>query len=589
MEMPSFINISTYKFTPLKDLKSLRHELLEKCKSWNLKGTILLSTEGINLFVAGNKTEIELLLEQLKAIEGLKDLTPKISLSEHQPFTRMLVKIKKEIITFGVEGIDPAKQTSRKIAAKTLKKWLDEGKKITLFDTRNDYEVKLGTFKNAIPAKINHFKDFPKAVARLPESLKNEPIVMFCTGGIRCEKAGPFMEKQGFKDIYQLDGGILKYFEEVGGDHYDGECFVFDKRVGVDPNLQESDNTMCFLCLTPLTAEEQEDERYVAGKSCPNCFKTTEQEMRERIEKRQSKIYALTHPLPGKEHYNNIRPFNVPESCHKKSLLECVVETFPYTSREEWLARIDKHFITDEENKTVAASHIVKRGERYFHLIPETSEPDVNADIKIMYEDEAILVINKPAPLPVHPCGRYNRNTLQYILDKAYHPQRVHLAHRLDANTSGVIVLTRKRFFAGILQPQFERGEVEKVYLAKVIGHPKEDTFSLSEPISDLPGVIGSRIIEEGGREAHTDFKVLSRNDDGTSLLEVRPKTGRTNQIRVHLWSKGFPICGDQVYLPNKKLGGTQTIEVYDKPMELRSHKISFTHPLTKKWVSFEL
>jgi thymidylate kinase len=127
MEMPSYINISTYKFAPLNNLKPLRHDLLEKCKSWNLKGTILLSTEGINLFVAGNKTEIDLLLEQLKEIEGLKDLTPKISLSEHQPFTRMLVKIKKEIITFGVEGIDPAKHTSRKIAAKTLKKWLDEG------------------------------------------------------------------------------------------------------------------------------------------------------------------------------------------------------------------------------------------------------------------------------------------------------------------------------------------------------------------------------------------------------------------------------------------------------------------------------
>jgi len=143
------------------------------------------------------------------------------------------------------------------------------GRPVTLFDTRNDYEVKLGTFKGALPAGIDTFREFPEAVRRLPEHLKHQPIVTFCTGGIRCEKAAPFMEREGFNNIYQLEGGILKYFEEVGSDHYDGECFVFDQRVGVDPGLHETASTQCFVCQTPLTAQEQADERYVSHVSCP--------------------------------------------------------------------------------------------------------------------------------------------------------------------------------------------------------------------------------------------------------------------------------------------------------------------------------
>jgi predicted sulfurtransferase len=186
----------------------------------------------------------------------------------------MLVRLKKEIIAFGVEGIDPARRTSPKLSARELKQWLDEGRPVTLLDTRNDYEVRLGTFRHALPIGVDHFRDFPAAVRRLPDTLKEQPIVMFCTGGIRCEKAGPFMEREGFRQIYQLDGGILKYFEECGGAHYDGECFVFDQRVGVDPALHETDSVVCFGCQSPLTEAEQEDPRYVPGRTCPYCFQT---------------------------------------------------------------------------------------------------------------------------------------------------------------------------------------------------------------------------------------------------------------------------------------------------------------------------
>ena len=235
--MPAVVNIAAYQFVPLTDLPALRERLLGKCKAWGLKGTILISAEGINVFVAGGRDEIDSLLTELRAIPGLADFSPKISVSDEQPFNRMLVRIKKEIIAFGVPGIEPAKRTAPKLAPRELKRWLDEGRPVTLLDTRNDYEVKLGTFKNAVTLGIDHFRSFPTAIRQLPAELKQQPIVMFCTGGIRCEKAGPYMEREGFEQVFQLDGGILKYFEDCGGEHYSGECFVFDKRVGVDSGL----------------------------------------------------------------------------------------------------------------------------------------------------------------------------------------------------------------------------------------------------------------------------------------------------------------------------------------------------------------
>jgi len=230
----SVTNIAAYRFAPLDELAALRSELLACCRSHGLRGTILLSGEGINLFVAGNATGVDALLARLRSIAALAQLQARYSYTAHQPFRRMLVRIKKEIIAFGVPGIEPARRTSLKLAPRQLKAWLDEGRPLTLLDTRNDYEVKLGTFENALPVGVDHFRDFPAALAKLPAELKDRTIVMFCTGGIRCEKAGPYMESQGFRDVLQLDGGILKYFEECGGAHYRGECFVFDQRVGID-------------------------------------------------------------------------------------------------------------------------------------------------------------------------------------------------------------------------------------------------------------------------------------------------------------------------------------------------------------------
>jgi RluA family pseudouridine synthase len=205
-----------------------------------------------------------------------------------------------------------------------------------------------------------------------------------------------------------------------------------------------------------------------------------------------------------------------------------------------------------------------------------------------MHEDDTIVVLNKPAPLPLHPSGRFNRNTLQSILNQVYHPQKLRPVHRLDANTSGITVFARTRYFASKLQPQFASGNVEKLYLARIQGHPPDDSFACDAPIGDNTIKLGGRAIDDDGAPARTEFQVLDRFADGTSLVEARPITGRTNQIRVHLWHLGWPVQGEQTYLPDQQLGDTQTHSIHDPPLCLHALRISFDHPLTSERTTFE-
>ena len=584
----TYFNISGYLFADLTELKHWRAHLLDRCKVHQLKGTILLSTEGINLFLAGFRDDIDFLISEVQKIPGLEKFRAKFSESDHQPFNRMLVRIKKEIISFGVDAVKPAHYTSRHLPAATLKQWLDEGRPITLLDTRNDYEVKLGTFRNALPIKIDHFRQFPDAVRQLPEEMKKQPIVTFCTGGIRCEKAAPFMEMEGFENIYQLDGGILKYFEEVGGDHYDGECFVFDQRVGVDPSLRETPSAVCFRCQAPLDEDDQLDSRFSEGESCPYCYKTDEQKMHDTLIKRHALLAKITNPLPGAEPYHNLRPFSIKENYDGQTLLQVLTAVFPQVPEEEWCRRLDGGRFRLMRGGIAHRDQVVRAGQRFEQTMDITGEPDVNADIKILFEDSAVVVIHKPAPLPMHACGRFHRNTLQFIINKVVHPAP-RPVHRLDANTSGLVIFGRTRHFAAALQRQLFQDRWDKIYLVRVQGSPTWDSYVCELPITSEPAAAGAREVdEENGLASRTDFRVLYRYDDHTTLLEAKLHTGRTNQIRVHLWQLDLPVCGDATYLVGKVLGDRQTLDVDMDPLCLHAWKVSFDHPLDDRRLTFE-
>lgn len=598
----AIVNISAYKFVRLDNLERRRADLRERATQLGIRGTVLLSPEGINLFLAAPRSAIEQFVTHLHADPLLQDLTPKESVSDYQPFNRMLIKIKKEIIAFGIDDVSPIDHTSPKLPPRELKAWLDEGRPVHLLDTRNNYELEVGTFREAIAADIDHFREFPEAVQKLPEKMKDEPIVMFCTGGIRCEKAGPFMEQAGFRKVFLLDGGILKYFEECGGAHYDGDCFVFDQRVAVDPNLQETKHTQCFVCQEVVSPDEQDSPKYKPGVYCPRCYREPDLQIAEQVAARNRQLSKIVRPLPGSEPYFNKRPLNVPERFDGFTLLDFLAEWHPQVARSEWERKIreseivpgqrygrrKKRMKSAEELPPLSPERIVRAGERFENLLPGTVEPDVSAKIEVIFEDDQFVVINKPAPLPLHPGGRFNRNTLHYIVDQLYRPEHPLLVHRLDANTSGVLVLCRKRAVARIVQPQFEQKVVQKHYVARVHGSPAQKLFSCRAAIAQRPAENGLRLIDEQGLEAHTEFELLERFPDGTSLLKVTPYTGRTNQIRLHLWHLGHPVVGDPAYLTDGKCGSARTLSVDEPPMCLHAQTIRLhdTHGAERKFTA---
>jgi len=230
------LNIAAYQFFHVPDPKALRQALLAQCQCHSLKGTILLSEEGVNLSLAGEEANVQAFKQILGTIDPcLVGMTFRESYSEKIPFQRLKVKVKKEIITLKQAHINPTMQRAPAISPETLKQWLDEGREVTLLDTRNDYEMDFGTFHDAVNLHLGHFSEFPEKMTAVKSQ---KPIVMFCTGGIRCEKAALQMLDAGYADVYQLDGGILNYFAKVGGAHYQGRCFVFDERVSVDATLK---------------------------------------------------------------------------------------------------------------------------------------------------------------------------------------------------------------------------------------------------------------------------------------------------------------------------------------------------------------
>ncbi|TWU41786.1 RluA family pseudouridine synthase [Novipirellula artificiosorum] len=300
----------------------------------------------------------------------------------------------------------------------------------------------------------------------------------------------------------------------------------------------------------------------------------------------------LIDPLPGRLPYENRRTIRVKAKFAGMRFIDFLCQYHPPTPRQSWLRWIDDGDI-QFKSSAVEAARVVHAGDHYVHVMRQVTEPDVNASIGILHQDGSMVVVDKPAPLPIHPCGRFNRNSLLSMLQPFYPGEKLRLAHRLDANTTGVVLFCRTREAARFVQPQFERREVGKLYLTRVVGHVPWETFCCERPIANASehlghDTAGARFASQGGLPARTEFHVVGRLADQTTLLHAVPVTGRTNQIRVHLWSLGFPVLGDLLYRPGGVLGNQQTHSLLDPPLCLHAHRLSLTDPNLGQPVQFE-
>jgi UPF0176 protein len=289
--MSDTVVAALYKFVTLEDFHELREPLLDACNAAGIKGTLLLAQEGINGTIAGTREGIDRVLAYLRSDPRLADLVHKESFDDHVPFYRMKVKLKKEIVTMGVEGVDPNELVGTYVKPRDWNALINDPE-VLLIDTRNDYEVGIGTFKGAVDPHTTTFREFPEYVRNHFDPQTHKKVAMFCTGGIRCEKASSFMLKEGYEEVYHLQGGVLKYLEEVDEDesNWEGECFVFDNRVSIDHSLEKGQYDQCHGCRHPITEADKNSPLYQKGVCCPACYDKLTDDQKSRFAERQKQI-----------------------------------------------------------------------------------------------------------------------------------------------------------------------------------------------------------------------------------------------------------------------------------------------------------
>ncbi|MCY4330842.1 MAG: rhodanese-related sulfurtransferase [Endozoicomonadaceae bacterium] len=296
-----FTVIALYKFVTLDNFKVLQQSVYDKMLEFGIKGTLLLAKEGINGTVCGTREGVDNLLNWLRQDLRFADLEHKEAYSDHQVFYRTKVKLKKEIVTMGVCGVDPNAAVGTYVEPKDWNALISDPD-VILIDTRNDYEVKIGTFKGAVNPETTTFREFPEYVEKNMDKSKNKKVAMFCTGGIRCEKSTSWLKQLGFDEVYHLKGGILKYLEEIPKEEsmWEGDCFVFDQRVAVTHNLQPGKYDQCYACRMPIDKNDTESEFYKKGISCPHCYNKTSPNQLARFTERERQVSLAK--AKGKKH-----------------------------------------------------------------------------------------------------------------------------------------------------------------------------------------------------------------------------------------------------------------------------------------------
>ncbi|BAZ45648.1 rhodanese domain protein [Chondrocystis sp. NIES-4102] len=299
----SYLIITFYKFVSISELAAKRAEILSLCRLHAIKGTIILASEGINGTIAGSEQAIATVVNHLKTIPGLGDLEVKESRSQKLPFVRLKVKIKEEIVTLGMPEVNPTQQVGTYVDPEHWNQVISDPE-VVLIDTRNDYEVEIGSFQGAKNPKTESFREFPEYVAHNLDPNQHPKVAMFCTGGIRCEKASSYLLSQGFKEVYHLKGGILKYLEKVSPEAsmWEGECFVFDERVAVKEGLKSGSYQLCYACGHPVSPSERQSPQYEPHISCPYCYEqlTPAKKARQQARRRQRELSKINQPSKSK-------------------------------------------------------------------------------------------------------------------------------------------------------------------------------------------------------------------------------------------------------------------------------------------------
>ena len=305
--LDKYIISTFYKFLVLENYKELKIKFDKSLSKTNIKGTILLANEGVNGTIAGSESDLKEFFLYMDKFSQFKDINPKFSSSNKNPFLRMKVRLKKEIVTIGIPEVSPSNLVGKYLNIEEWNEFLNESDSM-IIDTRNHYEVSIGTFKNSINPKIKSFRNFPNWVQKNlidKKVSKKSKIGMFCTGGIRCEKSTSYLKRLGFENVFHLDGGILKYLENVKSDEneWKGECFVFDYRVSLNSSLEKGEYDMCYACRMPLSKENKKNKHYLKGQSCEYCYDKTTIKQKERFNEREKQI-----KLSKVKNFNHLGP-----------------------------------------------------------------------------------------------------------------------------------------------------------------------------------------------------------------------------------------------------------------------------------------
>jgi tRNA pseudouridine32 synthase/23S rRNA pseudouridine746 synthase len=575
-----------YRFVQVGDVEATAHTLRDLAKG--LTGSVWVAPEGINGSVAGAAGALDAFRTRLTGdprLGGrLEGLTFRRSAAVTPPFQRMKVHCRSEIVPLGVDGVDPVGHR-RAVASPAQWRELLDDPNVVVIDNRNRFEVRLGRFRNAVDPGVDHFRELPAYLdARLPQwQAEGKRVAMYCTGGIRCEKTSAWLAQRGIT-VLELEGGILNYLDQMPDASHDwiGECFVFDNRVALDARLNE----------TPTTAMQ------VYGSDARDAWRL---ERARRLEANEASVSAgcairrSDDGASGKPARRGTRPSPLPTvngvgpsvvalpPGRWRTVGDFLADRFPAVAPDEWMRRMDRGEVLDERGAAVSSAdpYRVSRRLHYYRSIDD--EPTSAESESLVFQDDWMVVADKPPFMAVTPGGQHLHETLLVRLRHRTGIDALAPVHRLDRETSGLVVFTVQPSTRGVYQALFANRRVTKIYEAWAPWRP-----DLSFPLRRRSRIVQDEHFlrmreEEGDPNSDTLIEVLEV-DGEWARYRLQPTTGRTHQLRVHCASLGMPIAGDRIY-PALLPAGTDDPT---RPLQLLAKSLSFVDPITGKERQFE-